>query len=252
MPRFKQKEKMKHVRRESVFSLVFPLLSILYAELVYSHFLNTDMTVFKILFALAAGCIAVAFSRVVPWKWGGYFLQTVWILFCIVLISLQYIVFKASGEWLSLFSQNSILAEPSELISTAQTELRFLLFMAVPVLLQFAVQSVALLRRESLIGSLLGGNGMEFFGMLLLSLILTFVSVFLAFDDESARRLIEKEYIPQASAASFGVLPQNVLDLKFNVLHIKEEDVIHHYIVTENGEYVELTEQELEKWNREG
>jgi N-acetyl-anhydromuramyl-L-alanine amidase AmpD len=48
------------------------------------------------------------------------------------------------------------------------------------------------------------------------------------------------------------VLPDVVLDMKFNVLHMKEEEIVHHYIVAENGEYVELSEEELEAWNKEG
>ena len=97
---------------------------------------------------------------------------------------------------------------------------------------------------------------MGLFGVLLLTVILSFVSVSLAFTDDadamSPRKQIEREYMQQASVKTFGVLPDLVLDMKFNVLHMKEEEIVHYYIVTESGEYVELSEKELEAWNKEG
>ena len=43
-----------------------------------------------------------------------------------------------------------------------------------------------------------------------------------------------------------------VLDMKYNLLGVAEEEVVHHYVITEDGQQVELTESEMETWLREG
>ncbi len=256
MARYKEKEKPKHIKRVSLFSFLFPLLFLLYAESVFGFFSDMRMTVYKILFSLSLGCVAIVFSALTPWRAVNYILQTVYTLFCIGFVTVQYLCFRVSGTYFALFSGADPLPDAALLLSYAENELPFLFLMAVPVLLQLTVQGVVSFRRECALSVLLGGRIMVLFGTLLLALILSFVSVSLAFkndaDTVSPRKQLEKEYMPVASAEAFGVLPQAVLDLKFNVLHIKEEDIVHHYIVTENGEYVELSEEELEEWNREG
>ncbi len=256
MARYKEKEKPKHMQRLSVFSFLFPLLFLLYAELVFSFFSNMQMTVYKVLFSLSLGCMSIALSALTPWRAVNYILQTAYTLLCIGFIGVQYLCFRVNGTYFALFSGKDPLPDITLLLSCAKNELPFLLCMAVPVLLQFTVQGIVLFRRKSVLSVLLGGRVMELFGVLLLALVLSFVSVSLAFENDadaaSPRKQLEKEYMPNISAETFGIVPQAMLDLKFNVLHIKEEDIVHHYIVTESGEYVELTEEELEEWNREG
>ena len=256
MTRDKEKGKPKHMQRVSVFLSLFPLLSVLYAEMVFCYFSDFRMTVYKILFSLSLGCIAIAFSKITPWRPVNYILQTVYTLFCIGYIAMQYFCFRVSGTYFALFSGERSLPKMNVLLSCVKNETSFLILILLPVLLQITVQGVVVFRRRSLLSAWLGGNGMELFGVLLLSVILSFVSISLAFTDDadamSPRKQIEREYMQQASVKTFGVLPDVVLDMKFNVLHMKEEEIVHYYIVTESGEYVELSEKELEAWNKEG
>ena len=221
---------------------------------MFAFFSNSGLNAYKILFALAAGCLAVLFSRITPWRAVNYILQTVWLLFCFGVITLQFLCFAATAQYPSLFS--GALPDTGAVLSAAGSHLPFLLCMAVPVVLQLAVQSTALIRRRSLLGTLLGSDFMEAFGMLVLALILAFVPVTMAFydaeGDASPRRQLEIEYLPEASAETFGVLPMTVLDMKYNLLGVAEEEVVHHYVITEDGQQVELTESEMELWLREG
>ena len=54
--------------RVSVTAFLFPLLSVLYFEAVFSYFAQAEMTVYKVLFALSAGALALALSRLTPFR----------------------------------------------------------------------------------------------------------------------------------------------------------------------------------------
>ncbi len=256
MPRYKRKEKPGHARHLSVFTSVFPFLTVLYAETVFSLFSDMPLTVYKVLFALSLGGIAAVLGRVTPVRAVNCILQTAYTVFCVGFIATQYICYQTIGYYFTLFSDVYPLPGRVFLTATAQSELLFVLCMVLPVLLQLTAQNILLFRRKSALSALLGGNVMEFFGVLLLSVLLAFASVSLAVHDDtgapSPKRQIADDYTPEVSVETFGVLPQTLLDLKFNVLHIRETDTIHNYIVTENGEHIELSEEELEEWNREG
>ena len=251
MPRYKAKGKKDRTSRISAFSLAFPLFSVLYAEEIWIRFAGGEMSVMRLLFALAAGCFTAALCRLTPWKGINYLLQTVWVLFFSGLFAAQFLCYKAHGVYFSVFVPQQIKNYMPGILEIAPDNLTFLLCMSVPVVLQLTAQGIALLRRRSL----LGGFGSAV-GMLLLAVILSFVSVTLSFYDAdgeaSPRRQIEIAYMPEASMETFGILPQTVLDLKFNVLHIAEEEVVHHYIVTEDGQQIELSQDELAAWEREG
>lgn len=256
MPRYRVEEKKPQAERISVFSLLFPLLSVLYAEGMFAYFSGFSLDVYKVLFALAAGAFGVALSRLTPWRGVNFVLQSLWLLFCFGWITVQFLCFAAGGTYLSLFVPGENLPAVSAVFGMAASNLPFLICMLVPVVLQFTLQAMALLRRRSLLGKLLGGDWMELLGMLLLALILSFTSFTLAMRDDadapSPRHLMEIAYDPALSAETFGILPQTALDLKFNVLHIAKDEVIKHYIVTGDGTRVEVTEREAESWLREG
>ena len=255
MPRYRVEEKPARSDKISVFSVFFPLLSLLYAEGIFAYFSESGLTVYKILFALAAGCFSAAFGRLTPWRALNYLFQTLWLVLCVLLITVQFLCYEAAGSYLSVFSLKETWPGVSVMLAAAVKNLPFLVCMAAPVVLQLTVQSSVLLRRRSLFGALLGADWMELLGMLLLALILSFVSVTLAMHADTGeaapRRQIETEYIATASAETFGVLPQTALDLKFNVLHIANEEVIRHYIVTEDGQQVEITAEEAAAWSEE-
>ena len=256
MPRYKKKEKPRHARHLSVFTSVFPLLTVLYAEMVFCLFSDMSLTVYKVLFALSLGGIAAALGHVTPSRAVNCVLQTAYTVFCVGFIAVQYLCYQTIGYYFTPFSNVYPLPGRVFLNSTAQSELLFVLCMALPVLLQLTAQNILLFRRKSAVSALLGGNAMELFGALLLSVLLAFASVSLAVQDDtgapSPKRQIADEYVPEVSVRTFGVLPQTLLDLKFNVLHIRETDTVHNFIVAENGEHIELSEEELDKWNREG
>ena len=251
MPRYTAKQKKDRKEKISVFSLAFPLFSILYAEEIWIYFTDEKMSVFRLLFALAAGCFTAAICRLTPWKGLNYLLQTVWVAFFSVLFAAQYLCFQVYGVYFSVFAPKEWMEYLPGALGAVADHLPFLLCIAVPLLLQLLVQSTAVLRRRCVFDGFMGA-----LGMLLLTVILSFVSVTLAFysdnGDASPRRQLEISYMPEASVETFGVLPQMVLDLKFNVLHIAEEEIVRHYVVTEDGQRVELTEEELAVWEREG
>ena len=252
MPRYRVKEKKDAMGKISVFSCVFPLFSVLYAEGMFVCFSGGSVNIFKFWFALAAGCVAAALCRLTPLKGLNYLLQTVWLLLCTGLITAQYLCLYAHGECFSVFALRESAAYLPGMLTAAADNTMFLLCMAVPAVLQITLQPVLMLHRRSS----LGGGWVAAFGWLLLAVILTFTAVTMAFyADEgvsSPRRQIETAYMPLASVETFGVLPQTVLDLKFNVLHIAKEENVRHYIVTEDGRQVELTDEELEAWMKEG
>ena len=251
MPRYKAKNKKDRTSGISAFSLVFPLFSVLYAEEIWIRFAGGEMNVMRLLFALAAGCFTAALSRLTPWKGLNYFLQTVWVFFFSALFAAQFLCYKAHGVYFSAFAPQELVGYLPGILGIAADHAVFLLCMSAPLLLQLAAQSIAVLRRRSV----LNGFGSAV-GMLLLAVILSFVSVTMAFyaadGADSPRRQIEIAYMPEKSVETFGMLPQTALDLKFNVLRLAEKEVVHHYIVTEDGQRVELTEEELAAWEREG
>lgn len=247
MPRYRVEEKSERVEKISVLTLLFPLLSVLYAEGIFAWFAGTGFSVYKILFSLAAGCIAAALSRITPVRVVNFLLQTIWLLFCWGMIAGQFLYMKASGAYFSLFMKTEGTASFSALLGAAARNIPFLICMLAPVLVQFTVQRAALLHRGSLLSRLLGAGWLEAPGLLLFAVLLSFISVTMAFCDDagqsSPRRQMEICLMPEASVETFGVLPETVLDLKYNVLHIAEEEIIHHYVVTEDGEQVEVTEE---------
>lgn len=252
MPRYRAEQKSKRSEKISVISLVFPLVSVLYAEWIFTYFGETNINCYKILFSLAAGGIAVALGRITPLRTVNFTLQSVWLLFCFGMIAAQYLCFQSTGAYFSLFGQiqqTAIFPQISKLWTAAMDNIPFLFCILAPVVLQFTVQRAALLHRESLLGRLLGANWLEAPGMLLLAAILSFAGVTLAFYDaegpDSPRRQMEIELMPAVSVAEFGVLPETVLDFKFNVLHVAEEEIINHYVITENGEQIQLSEDAL-------
>ena len=253
MPRYRVEEKTARSDKISVFSVIFPLLSLLYAEGIFAYFSESGFTVYKILFALAAGCFSAALGRITPLRVLNFIFQTLWLVLCVLLITAQFLCFEAAGAYLSVFEWKETWPGAAVMLAAAVKNLPFLVCMAAPVVLQLTVQRAALLRRRSLFGTLLGSDWMELLGMLLLALILSFVSVTLAMHadtgENAPRRQIETEYIATASAETFGVLPQTALDLKFNVLHIENEEVVRHYIVTEDGQQVEITAEEAAAWS---
>ena len=255
MPRYREKEKKVRADRISLFTLLFPLVSVLYAEGIFAWFSGFDLNVYKVLFALAAGCVSAALSRLTPLRVLNAVLQSVWLLFCCGWIALQYLCFRAGGVYASLFVPVENMPAMSAILKITAKNLPFLICMLVPVVLQLFVQCPLLCTRRSLLGTLLGADWMELLGMLLLALILSFVSFTMAMradtGDVSPRRQIELQYMPAESAETFGILPQAALDLKYNVLHIKKEEIIHHYIVTEDGTPVEITEDEAGFWAQE-
>ena len=224
----------------------------LYAEGIFVCFSDGSVNIFKFWLALAGGCLAAALCRLTPIKGLNYLLQTVWLLLCTGLITAQYLCLYAHGECFSPSVWRESMAYLPGMLTAAADCTAFLLCMAVPVVLQITLQPVLMLHRRSS----LGGGWVAAFGWFLLAVILTFTAVTMAFyADEGAsspRRQIETAYMPLASVETFGVLPQMALDVKFNVMHIAKEETVHHYIVTADGQQVELTDEELEAWMAEG
>lgn len=246
MARYRAAEKKDRTEKVSVTAFLFPLLSILYFELIFSYFAQTGITAYKVLFALAVDSLALAVSRITPWRFFNFILQSVWILLCGGLIAAQFLCRAASGGYFSLFAPDT-LPSFGALLSAALGNIPFLACMLVPLVLQFTAQRAALLKRRSLPGRLLGANWLEPVGAILLAVVLAFVSVTIAFYDTegeaSPRRQMEIELLPAASVSSFGVLPETALDFKYNVLHIAQDEIIHRYVVTEDGRRIELPEE---------
>lgn len=232
--------------RVSVTAFLFPLVSVLYFEAVFSYFVQAEMTVYKILFALSAGALSLAFSRLTPSRILNFLLQTAWLLFCGGFIAVQYLCFKASGAYVSLFGGGALPAGGA-LLSAAAESLPFLFCLLPPLAVQFTVQRGALLHRSSLPGRLLGADWLEPIGAFLLAVILSFVSVTLAFYDadgeNSPRRQLEIELMPKASVETFGVVPEAALDFKYNVLHLRGEEIVRRYVVAEDGTRSALSEE---------
>lgn len=230
--------------RLSVTTLLFPLLFVLYCEAVFAWFSQTGFTVYKILFALAAGCIALALSRLTPLRALNFLLQSAWLLFCWGLIAVQFLHFRLFGVYYELSGGGRTARFLSALPAAVAQNLPFALCMLMPVLLLFTLQRVMLLRRRSLLGRLLGANWLEPVGALLLAAILIFTTVVLGLYDtqgeESPSRLLDTHFAAEPSAASFGVVPEFALDVKYNVLHIRGEEKVRYYVVRGDEEPVEL------------
>lgn len=224
--------------RVSGVTLLFPLVVILYFEAVYAWFAQTGMNVYKVLFALAAGALALMLSRLTPLRALNFILQSVWVLGCGGWIAVQFLYIRATGEPLSMFT-DTLPAAFSKAASAAAQNLPFLGCMLLPLLVQFTVQRGSLLHRSSLAGWLLGADWLEPIGAALLAVVLAFVSMTLAFcdtkGDPTPRQQLENGWSPAASIETFGVLPEAVLDLKYNVLHLKTETVVQNYVVYADG-----------------
>lgn len=210
--------------RVSVTAFLFPLLSVLYFEAVFSYFAQAEMTVYKVLFALSAGALALALSRLTPFRVLNFILQTAWLLFCGGLTAAQFLCFRASGAYISLFGGGARPAGGA-LFSAALESLPFLACLLPPLAVQLTLQR----------------------GALLLAVILAFVSVTLAFYDAdgeaSPRHQLEIELMPEASVETFGVVPEAALDFKYSVLRLHGEEVVRRYVVAEDGTRSALSEE---------
>ena len=187
------------------------------------------MTVYKVLFALSAGALALALSRLTPFRVLNFILQTAWLLFCGGLTAAQFLCFRASGAYISLFGGGRASGGRRSFLRRAREP-------AVSRLPAAAARRAAhftaraLLHRGSLPGRLLGADWLEPIGALLLAVILAFVSVTLAFYDAdgeaSPRHQLEIELMPEASVETFGVVPEAALDFKYSVLRLHGEEVV--------------------------
>ncbi|MCI5652176.1 MAG: hypothetical protein MR295_08095 [Ruminococcus bromii] len=244
MARYRVEEQTERPKRLSVTTLLFPLLSVLYGEAVFAFFAQTGFTVYKVLFALAAGCIALALSRLTPFYPLYYFLQSVWLLLCWGIIAGQYLYFRLFGAYFELRGEDRTARFLSALPAAIVQNVPFLLCMLVPVLLHFTLQRVMLRERRSLMGYLLGANWLEPIGALLLAAILGFVSVVLGLYDtqgeESPCRLLDTHFAAEPSVEAFGAVPELALDVKYNVLGIAGEEMVRYYVVYDGGESVAL------------
>ena len=230
--------------RVSVTALLFPLVSVLYFEAVFSYFAQTGMTVYKVLFALSAGAFGLALSRLTPSRVLNFLLQSAWLLFCGGLAAAQYLCFAATGAYVSLFGGGA-LPSGGALLAAAAENLPFLACLLLPPLaVQCTLQRGALWHRSSLPGRLLGADWLEPIGALLLAAILAFVSVTIAFYDAdgeaSPRRQLDIELMTAASVETFGVVPEAALDFKYNVLHLQGEEIVRRYVVSADGTRSEL------------
>lgn len=254
MPRYRKSDRAENSRKMSVFSLFFPFVALIYAEAVLACFTGSGVTVYKVLPALAAGCICMAFQNITFSKALNFILQTLWLCLCLGLITAQFLCYRLTGEYFSPFSGE--LPQVSSLLSQAADEPLFVVCMALPLVLQLTVQLVGVIFRRDVLSTLLGAKILAFTGMLLLSVIISFAAVTFAMQDDSGedspRRMLEYDYMPTRTVETFGALPQAVIDFKYNVLHIRSEDVVHRYVLTESGEKVELSGEEAEQWLEEG
>ena len=198
---------MRHgeAERVSVTAFLFPLLSVLYFEAVFSYFAQAEMTVYKVLFALSAGALALALSRLTPFRVLNFILQTAWLLFCGGLTAAQFLCFRASGAYISLFGGGARPAGGA-LFSAALESLPFLACLLLPLAVQLTLQRGALLHRGSLPGRLLGADWLEPIGALLL-------------------------------------VPEAALDFKYSVLRLHGEEVVRRYVVAEDGTRSALSEE---------
>ncbi len=229
--------------RASLTAFLFPIVVILYFEAVYAWFAQTGMNVYKVLFALAAGALALLLSRLTPLRMLNFILQSAWILACGGWIALQFLYGRATGKSLSMFG--GALSEGfGTAFSAAAENLPFLACILLPLLFQCTVQRGALLHRRSLAGRLLGADWLEPIGAALLAVVLSFIAVTIAFcdtqGDASPRRQMENAWMPEASVETFGVLPEAALDFKYNVLHWQTEETVRRYVVYADGTRSEL------------
>lgn len=232
MARYRKAEESEPV---SVTTLLFPVLFVLYCEWVFAFFSQTALTVYKILFSLALGFIALALSRITPLRALNFFLQSVFLLACWLVPVGQFLYFKQFGMYYTLSGERNFLRLFAELPGLVAQNAVFSLLMLLPVLLLFTLQRAMLLHRRSLMGLALGANWLEAPGALLLAVILSFTAVTVGLSDtrgeQSPARLITARFEPAESTALFGAVPELLLDVKYNVLHLEGEDTVKYFIV---------------------
>lgn len=102
--------------RVSVTALLFPLVSVLYFEAVFSYFARTGMTVYKVLFALSAGAFGLALSRLTPSRVLNFLLQSAWLLFCGGLAAASVETFGVVPEAALDFKYNVLHLQGEEIV----------------------------------------------------------------------------------------------------------------------------------------
>lgn len=233
--------------RGSWVTVLFPLFFALYAELAVSLFARMEITAYKVLFALAAGCIAVFVSRLIPLRVVGFILQSLLLTAYWLYACAQFVHFASRGVFFSPFSASD--APTAMWFSALRQNWPFLLVMLPPLVLQFTLQRSFLLHRAGLIGAITGSAWMDAFGTLLLAAAALLIAVVLPLRNEegspSPRRLMDIEFSAGESVEVFGVLPTFALDVKYNVLGIHGEEIIHHWVVNEDGTQIEISADEL-------
>ena len=233
--------------RGSWIAVLFPLFFVLYTEIAVSVFARMEITSYKILFALAAGSIALFVSRLIPIRVVGFILQSLLLLAYWLYTCAQFVHYASRGVFFSLFSASD--APTAMWVSALRQNWLFLLVMLPPLVLQFTLQRGFLLHRAGLIEAVTGSAWMDTFGALLLAAAILLIAIVLPLRNEegspSPRRLMDIEFSPRESVETFGVLPTFALDVKYNALGIHGEEIIHHWVVNEDGTQMEISADEL-------
>ncbi len=239
----------RRVRRErsSWVTLLFPFCFTVYMELVLSLYLRMPVTLYKILFALAAGGVALFLSRVIPVRPVGFILQSVFLMACWVFVAADLVHFVSRGAFLSPFSAND--APPEMWFSALRQNWVFLLLMLPPPVFQFTLQRSLLLHRAGQAERFTGRRWMDIPGTLLLAAALLFAAVTVPLSndegDPSPQRLLDLEYRPEESVALFGALPTLALDVKYNALGVHGEERVHYFVRSADGSEREIDTKEL-------
>lgn len=236
--------KLQSTERISVTTLLFPILFVFYCEWIFALFSQMTLTVCKILFALALGFLALALSRITPFRPLNFLLQSVFLLACWLVPTGQFLYFELFGTYYTLTGEHDLLFFFSELPDLLSQNFVFSLLMLLPVLFLFTLHRTLLLNRRSLPGFVLGAGWLEAPGALLLAVILSFSGIVMSLCDDtgelSPARLLNAHFAPGESVRLFGTVPELLLDVKYNVLHIKGEDNVKYFVVQEGKEPVEL------------
>ncbi len=241
----------RRTRRErtSLVTLLFPFCFTVYIELALSLFLKMPVTLYKLLFALAAGGAALFLSRVIPVRTVGFILQSIFLTGCCVFVAADLVHFVSRGTFFSPFSASD--APPEMWFSALRQNWAFLLLMLPPLVFQFTLQRSCLLRRAGQAERFTGCRWMDILGTLLLAAALLFAAVTVPLSndegDPSPQRLLDLEYRPAESVAMFGALPTLALDVKYNVLGIHGEERVHYFVKSEDGTEREIDTKELAK-----